>query len=387
MTAIFDRLARAVTLESDDAAIRITAHYEPQGGRGTKVAPPTYLPAADSKHKYHIEPRWDVDGEEADVVLLDSIQSQANRAEAALLTEAEALGLPQILLEVQLEDRTIRISSLSAPHRSRDAYLLDSEIDGVAFDKTEIGQLLNRVTADDATAALRFAPYDLSYGVWDSHRGKRVALRFPRVYTSELVGWHPLVGRRAATKSDPLNLPGKDQVPTKEWRPEMASAQAKKAQTALSELGHGMVPSQPSEEAGGVSVKRIERRAVLSLTGLAALRFPNDGHPTDTEGRVALAAVALLGDRLAFARPGVSLRSGCDLALLDETVEWVQSGGRTEMFELTPDAARELLTEARDRLASVGIAWSGEPIRVSPTPRLQEIIARTFYVADYADQG
>lgn len=265
---IFDRLERAASLESEDAAIRIHAEYAPQAGPAAKVFPPTYLPVDGTR--YHFEERSE-DGERVSVVILDSIESQANRAERALMNEAVDLGLTQIVLEVELADRTIRISNLDAPHRSRDAYFLDSEIDGTPFDQTDVGQALRSVTVDDATPMLRYAPYDLVYGVWDSHRGQRVPVKFARAYTSEMLGWHTVPGKRAATKGDQLNLPGRSTVPTSDWRPDMVSGQKKKAEVKLSEVGHGMVPGQPDDEIGGVSVRSITREAVLSLTSLARL--------------------------------------------------------------------------------------------------------------------
>ncbi|MGQ0802454.1 MAG: type I-G CRISPR-associated RAMP protein Csb1/Cas7g [Actinomycetota bacterium] len=379
---LWERLERAVTLEGDDAAIRVNAEYEPQGGPQMKVFPPTYLPGANSSTKYHLEKRWDTEGHDVDVVLLDSIQSQAKRAGVALSEVASEIGLPQIALEAKLPDRVVRISSLVAPHRSRDAYLLDAEIAGVPFDQTSIGQALNGVTPEDSTAALTYAPYDLVYGVWDSHRGKRVAIRFPRVYTSEMIGWHVLPGKRAATKGDPFNLPGKDEVPIKEWRPETATAQKKKENIKLNELGHGMIPGSPDEEAGGVSVRTIDRQAVLSLTGLARLRFPLDSNTADPTGRVALAAIALLGDRLAFSRAGISLRSGCDLVLLGDHLEWVQAGGRVEPLDIDADGAQALVELAAHKLGELGIGWSGDPVVVTPSARLADVIERTFYVPD-----
>jgi len=380
MTAqeLWARLEAAVTLASNDAAIRVKATYEPQGGPQMKVFPPTYIATGDGT-RYQFEHRWRGD-QQVEVVLLDSIQSQAKRAGIALAEVAEELGLPQIVLEAKLEDRVVRLSSLVAPHRSRDAYLIDAEIDGTPFDKTPVGESLNSVTPDDASAALRYAPYDLIYGVWDSHRGKRVPIRFPRVYTSEIIGWDVLRGKKAATKSDPFNLPARDEVPLAEWRPETATAQKKKTNVRLSELGHGMAPVAPDESIGGVSVRAIERQAVLSLTGLARLRFGDNAG--DATCRVALAAIALLGDRLAFGRSGLNLRSGSDLVLTGEQLEWVQAGGKTEPLTLEVEAARELVTLAATQLRDAGFAWSAEPVVVSPSPRLSEVIARTFYVPE-----
>lgn len=373
-----DRLAAAVRLDSDDVAIRVEAEYAPQAGPGAKVFPPTYIAAQDGT-RYHFERRWDADGCATDVVLLDSVQSQANRAEVALRDAASSLGLPRLVMRAELEDRVVEVSSLDAPHRSRDAYFIDSTLDGVAFDKTDVGQALARAGTSDATAYLRYAPYDLVYGVWDSHRGKRIPTRFARSYTSEIVGWQPLRGKKAATKTDPLNLPP-DQVPLKEWRPDLQTSNKAQKEEKLTELGHGMIPVAPGEPTGGVHVQRIVRTSVLSLTGLAALRFPVEGGDATVAGRVALAALGLLGDRLAYGRAGLNLRSGSDLVRSSERAEWVRGGDGAEPLALDADDARALLAGAVARLAEAGVRWDPDPVVVQPTPRLREVIERTFFV-------
>lgn len=378
---MLNRLTRAVMLESDDAAIRVHAEYEPQAGMSAKVYPPTYLPSDGTR--YHFEQRWGAGGELIDVVILDSIQSQANRCEAALDERATELGLPRLVVEVQVGGRTLEVSSLLAPHRSRDAYFIDSEVDGSPFDRTAVGGALNDATTDDATAFLRYAPYDLIYGVWDSHRGKRIPLKFARAFTSEMLGWHALRGSRAATKGDPLNLASRDTVPVADWRPGATSGQGRKKEVALSEIGHGMVPGEPSDESGGVAVRSITRTAVLSLSGLARYRFPiPDGADATGHGRTALAALALLGDRLAFGRAGMHLRSGSDLTLVSERIEWVRRGGVHEAVELSPDDARQLFAAASERLQTAGINWTGEAIRLQPSAGLQKAIERTLQVVE-----
>lgn len=267
----------------------------------------------------------------------------------------------------------VEISSLEAPHRSRDAYFLDSRVNGKKFDDTEVGMALDSATLADLSAYLRYAPTDLVYGVWDSHRGKRIALKFARSYTSEMLGWEPERGKRAATKGDPLNLRGKDDVTTSEWRDVGTSDKSKKDKLKLSELGHGMVPSEPDPTNGGVSVRSITRLGVLSLTGLARHEFGGDEGKTRA-GRAALAALGLLGDRLAFGLAGIHLRSGCDLVLKQEAMEWVSRGGRTEPLELAKDEARQLLEHARERLRDAGVEWSGEPVEMEPSVGLKKAI-------------
>lgn len=381
LEAVVGRLEAAVSLEGLDVAIRIHAAYAPQAGASAKVFPPSYIATSDGT-RYHFEERWGPDGERVSVVVLDSIQSQANRAEAALHDQAEQLGLPQVIMRTEVDGRPVTVSSLQAPHRSRDAYFLDSEVNGIRFDDTEVGSALANAMPGDATAFLRYAPYDLVYGVWDSHRGKRIAIRYPRVVTSEMLGWHVLKGKKAATKTDPNNLPGDSKVGVQEWRPALATKNKKNEQEKLSELGHGMIPVAPAETTGGVQVRSITRDAVISLTGLAALRFPTESGAADIAGRTALAALALLADRLAFARGGVNLRSGADLVLIDESIEWVQTGNRTELFDLDVSTAREVLSEARRRLQEAGIAWDADPVVLTPSPRLQSVIEQTFLVPE-----
>ncbi len=379
ISEFYDRLVEAVQLKGDDAAIRMHAEYEPQAGPSAKVYPPTYIPGRDEE-RYHFEQRWDKEGAAVNIVVLDSYQSQANRVEAALKANAEELQLPQLVVEMMADGHLVRISSLDAPHRSRDAYFLDSEIDGVAFDKTDIGVALNTSTADDATAYLRYAPYDLIYGVWDSHRGKRIATKFARVFTSEMIGWDVLLGKRAATKGDPLNL-AKTTHEFSEWRPDAQTGEIGKTANT-SDIGHGMVPASPDESTGGVSVRSITRTAVLSLTALARYTFPSADSSASVEGRAALAALALVGDRLAFGRAGLNLRSGADLVLTSERIEWVRRASEPEPLELTLEDARSLLTIAQARLASAGVGWAGEPVLLQPTERLVGLIEQTFAVPE-----
>ena len=73
------------------AAFRARVVLDPAGGLGDKVFPPTY--ASDREPtKYAVEKRRVGDEEEL-TVLLDSVASQANRMEEALLTAWRERGL------------------------------------------------------------------------------------------------------------------------------------------------------------------------------------------------------------------------------------------------------------------------------------------------------
>src|SRR2546422_9553897 len=105
------------------AAFRARIELQPAGGNGSKIFPSTY-----EGGKYATEgPRYtDIGGGEKkisgyDRVLLDSVQSQANRSELALLAawERDELKLPVITVDFAGNDlpKALRITSLEAPHR------------------------------------------------------------------------------------------------------------------------------------------------------------------------------------------------------------------------------------------------------------------------------
>ena len=386
MSEIWERLVAGVNLDDNslDAAVRITAEYEPVGGWGEKLSPPTYpVDSNPDKIPYLVETRFH-DGEPERTVMLDSRQSQANRCEEALQA-AIAAGrtfLPHLALTGASHGRTHRITSLTAPHRSRDAYFRDSTAsDGTPFDSTVVGSALKSVEPSDATALLQNSPTDLVYGVWDSHRSLRLATRFPRIYTSETIGHGVELGRQAAGRSD-LIVSGAQRVRRSGDSWVLVDGKDTKGTSKLSELGHGSIP--PSFTAGGgVSVTRVSRTATVGFAGLARIRFAVLPEPAARAARGFLAAVALAGDRLAFGRPGLFFRSGCELALLGETLTWVGTG---DALTLTRADALALLQLAVDQVGEVGIDWPTEAVSLVPGTELQKAVDRAFYTQPAEDE-
>jgi CRISPR-associated protein Csb1 len=385
---LYERLAGASSLETEFAAIRFRARYEPAAGPGSKLSPPTYPVEGDRQTPYLFEDRR-VGEHDRRAVLLDSRQAQANRCEEAL---AEAvrdgrIWIPHIRLDVETHGRHILITSLTAPHRSRDAYFRDAaDPDGTPFDETEAGAALAACTPEDATPLYRYAPTDLIYGVWDSHRGLRLAARFPRVYTSELVGWEPREGVRAAGRFD-LITSGQQRVKLNgaEWEPDPAGSKK------LSQLGLGSIPPTTRTERGapvpgGVTVEAVERLGILSFPAIARIRLGGSNAQAKA-GRALLAALAILGDRLAFGGPGLFLRSGCDLLKVSEEVAWVGFGGHTEAIEIDAPAAVALYAFARERAAEAGLALNEAPITLRPKPNLQRAIDAAFFAGIEEREG
>lgn len=370
---LYERLATNASLDGRFGAIRVAASYEPGAGPGTKVSPPTYPTDAGHPDPYVVEDRLGPDGSKHRCVLLDSRQSEANRCEEALQHAIDAgdLALPHLVLDITTHGTTITMTSLTAPHRSRDAYFRDAlDGGGTRFDDTVAGQEL---MTGAARAFYTYTPADLVYGVWDSHRQRRIQIKFPRVYTSEVVGVGAEIGTRMAGRYDLLTGAAEVTGEGADW--ELAKDGAKGGKR-VSKIGLGPIPPQAGP--GGVTVETIRREATLSFAGLARLSL---GDATaDRAGRAVLAALALLGDRLAFARSAIFLRSGCDLLLIQERLSWVGLGGE-EPFELSPDDATGLFRLAVERARAAGLGWEMEPIRLRPMDKLQTLIDRVFLTA------
>jgi CRISPR-associated protein Csb1 len=124
-------------------AIRRITRLEPQGD---KIFPPTY-----EGGKYATEERQvrleNGAVETVETVLLDSVQSQANRMELALLQAQRNKRIKIPFLEVDFSSGTNdpilteigRITALEAPHRMCDAIFRDSMHNGQRFRESELG--------------------------------------------------------------------------------------------------------------------------------------------------------------------------------------------------------------------------------------------------------
>jgi CRISPR-associated protein Csb1 len=186
-------LTRAV---ESDAALRRRQPLQPVGGKGDKIFPPTYPAEERSRQRQapprHVFERRRLDGREVWCVLVDSVQSQANRLEEALL-EALRQGMikiPYVTVDFRgagLAGLT-EITSLDAPHRVYDAILRDSLLDGQPFMKSELGGRLAQAKPADATVLLEASPTALLFGAWHSTgEGGGFGAKFPRCLVSEIV--------------------------------------------------------------------------------------------------------------------------------------------------------------------------------------------------------
>ncbi|TDB97416.1 type I-U CRISPR-associated protein Cas7 [Micromonospora fluostatini] len=391
MTDLVQRLLTAVAEDRQDAGIAFSGSYQPVGGQGGKIMPPTY-PVPDHEVRaaqregrlprpYLVERRL-VDGHQRDTVVVDQVPSQANRVEEALLAARDAGRVDLPLFELTMKEEGVRLTSLDFPHRYADAYLRDSEVDGVRFDDSQVGRTLRRVSADDVRPLYRREPYSLVFGAWDSHRQGRWPT-FPRIYTSSMYGIEYLEGDRRAGRHDPLNLTGAIDDKGKaegDWRFLAEGTRAKGRR--LSEIGHGHIAPHPPRAGAttpavrhaGVVVEEVRRTGWISLAGLERLRFGDAPAEAATAARATLAALALMGDRLAFGRPSLWLRSGCDLTRISESVYFERDGGVPEPVNVSVIEAVDAFVALRDRARAGGVIMDTDAVPVAPTRQLAEAI-------------
>ena len=189
------------------AAFRCVTDYQPAGGPGDKVFPPTY-----EGGRYATEERVDPGtGEVRQCVLLDSVQSQANRMELALL-ESHRAGKVELPLLVTRFDQAellkkFTVTSLEAPHRIADALFRDSLLGGTIFRRSEKGAILDTADVRNASGLFGLCPTALVFGLWNS-TGPRGGLgaKFQRAVVSEIVGYDAVAGKKTASRIDPAQI-------------------------------------------------------------------------------------------------------------------------------------------------------------------------------------
>jgi CRISPR-associated protein Csb1 len=395
---LFVLLREAVT--GAGTALRCTTRLQPAGGPGDKVFPPTYKD--DRNHTVYAMEQRLIDGELVPCVLLDSVQSQANRLEQALLTAIDTEALPFPLLATEVEGHG-RVTALEAPHRVYDAILRDSTLDGTPFRQSTLGQQLMSARPQRATALYQYCPLVLLLGGCDSHAGEGWrGARIGRALTSEILGVHATPGLRPASRHDPLGITTSagpiSRAPAPElWTldPDTATKEKGKAQRYEngnpSHIGHSHIT--PSLALGGVTLRDARQIAVLSLPALRRERFPDlvTGHADlarDQAGRVVLAALAVYALALQVAQ-GFDLRSRC--VLVPSEPPQVEILGpiaiQCQAFPLDAARARDVLQQALSDADTVDLRWETVPVLLQDQAKLQELVRRSQATEDGAEAG
>lgn len=431
---------------SHAAAFRCVTEYQPMGGAGDKVFPPTY-----EGGKYATEKRVDPEtGEILDCVLLDSVQSQANRMELALLEalRAKRIDLPLLVTKFQFDDpkyKSFSVSSLEAPHRVADAIFRDSKTqDGFMFRKSEKGKALDNADTRNVTGLFGLCPTALVFGIWDS-TGPRGGLgaKFQRALVSEIIGWNAVEGINVSSRIDSASIARASgpvfRTAENEWTtdPNLAvKVEGKPAlyglssgklvaydekkdqdQGAPSKINHGNVTPdyafakdknnniiydeitlengkiiKKPRIKGGFTISKATQTSVLSLAALRRLNFPLNGTADSSPevnqaARTVLAALGLAAAVLAR-EEGADLRSRCQLFAQNEFVwDLLDVPGSTpKSYVLDGAAAVQLFNVAVQEAKALGLPWEGE-IALTPSEDLLTLVRKSQEHAMHQAEG
>lgn len=382
----------------EGAALRCRRCLQPAGGTGDKVFPPTY-----EGGKYATEERV-INGERVPCVLLDSVQSQANRIEMALLEATREGKINVPLIEVDFAAAGLPevgiITSLEAPHRIADAILRDSHLGGTPFRETEQGTILNSASISNATGLFGSCPTALVFGIWDSTGPLGGAgTKFQRTLVSSLVGINITEGVRPSSRIDPLGIQlnaGPLYVTTSgDWTLDEDSAKRSKNQPVKlgkdgkpSEANHGNIVPSTKGNHGGITMDYALQTVVISLPALRRLRFPASDVSVDLQARTTLAALALCGAVLSIDQ-GCDLRSRCLLIPEPEQSGWelVHKDGTISSFEVDANTACTLLNQAVAEAIAANLPWMAEPLRLLPQEKLVQLVSRSRELAQASGEG
>ena len=391
----FEQLHRAVAGEA--VALRSRTTLQPAGGPGDKVFPPTYAVAQHAEHKYAVEERHH-NGKVSTSVLLDSIASQANRAELALLEgwDLGELNFPVPFVDFRQEDEISdigRLTVLEAPHRLADAIFRDSLLGGTLFRLSDAGRAITDAQPRNATALFRYSPTGLLFGMWDSTGPKGgLGSKFQRAYVSEIVGLDALISKKVGSRLDPLQIEREavdrqifvHEDPDQVWTLEASEAKQKKGKPRIkgdgrpAEINHGNIAPSIDTEAGGATISQAVQTTVISLAALRRLRFAGHSRSAETAARTAVAALGVAS--IAYQHEmDYDLRSRC--LLIPEHPPHVELLGRdgspAEVVTIDRQGAKSILDRASSHASDEGIGWETGELDMVPAPKLVELIKRS----------
>ncbi|MGH3615318.1 MAG: type I-G CRISPR-associated RAMP protein Csb1/Cas7g [Pseudonocardia sp.] len=361
----------------------------PAAGPHASVAPAKFAAAGrKSGGVYAYETRY-LDGVPTPAVIIDSKQSQLNRAEQALrqaIDEGHPLlsRLPRVVVTYEQDGTTVEYSDLDLPHRVFDGHIRAGTIDGQEVTQVDGYRAIRNATPADARPLLDTSPVSVIFGSWDSSRATRQG-RWRSTLVGEIVGFcadtQPAL--KGGARTDPVGMKieltesalkqlAEDQraeLSKKTYDKVVKEAAGAKGdkRVSASTLGLGGIPPT-LETLSGVACRRIVRSHVLSFAALRQVRF-GTGVDGDVACRALLAALAL--NALARADSELVLRANCDLVeAAPARVQVDQRGGRALVVDgLSIAAADELLAAALAHAErAAGIIWDGVALSVTGNP-------------------
>lgn len=396
------------------SVITSITELEPAAGPHASVAPAKFVD--DKKSVFAYETRYIVeeiqnpedseDSEDAEkvvkgksqkVVLIDSKQSELNRAEAAIeqgrqYGDEAVVKIPRAVVTYKTENGPVEYTDMELSHRIFDGHFRAGRVDGKPITENDQYRALRNCTPADMSALLNTAPAALLFGAWDSTR-KSNQVRLRSALVGEIIGVladqepgaEHRQARRGGARVDAVaasvQLTPKDmeslvndqeaELSAKNVAARRKEAKTAKADTRISAsaLGLGSIPPV-LEETGAVACRRIIRSWVLSLATLRQLRFGQDETKDKNKNKniAARALLAALGlNAIARAERELYIRANCDLIESSAPVVTLDQrfGEKKEFAPLTVEQADQLLLEAIENAKKAGVAdWNGQTFNV-----------------------
>ena len=383
------------------SVITSITELEPAAGPHASVAPAKFVDGSKSVFAY--ENRY-IEDDAQKVVLIDSKQSELNRAEAAIeqgrqYGDEAAVKIPRAVVTYKTENGPVEYSDMELSHRIFDGHFRAGRVDGKPITENDQYRALRNCTPADMSALLNTAPAALLFGAWDSTR-KSNQVRLRSALVGEIIGVladqepgaEHRQARRGGARVDAVaasvKLAPKDMESLvndqanelspgnlKKNRDAIAAASKAKnkdaAHVSASGIGLGSIP--PSlEETGAVACRRIIRSWVLSLATLRQLRFGQDETKDKDKNIAARALLAALGlNAIARAERELYIRANCDLIESSAPVVTLDQrfGEKKPFAPLTVEHTDQLLLEAIENAKKAGVAdWNGQTFNVDGNP-------------------
>lgn len=370
------------------SVITSITELEPAAGPHASVAPAKFVDGSKSVFAY--ENRY-IEDDAQEVVLIDSKQSELNRAEAAIeqgrqYGDEAVVKIPRAVVTYKTENGPVEYTDMELSHRIFDGHFRAGRVDGKPITENDQYRALRNCTPADMSALLNTAPAALLFGAWDSTR-KSNQVRLRSALVGEIIGVladqepgaEHRQARRGGARVDAVaasvQLTPKDmeslvndqeaELSAKNVAARRKEAKIAKADARISAstLGLGSIPPV-LEETGAVACRRIIRSWVLSLATLRQLRFGQD-EEKNIAARALLAALGL--NAIARAERELYIRANCDLIESAAPVVTLDQrfGRKKEFAPLTVKQTDQLLLEAIEKAKEVGVAeWDGQTFNV-----------------------
>ena len=332
------KLIESLVADREVVALAFRQKLEPIEGPDVPIFPPTYPANKDTKKHLHDTP-YTVNKTKDDVWVcdLDSVQSQANRMEAAFTGEL-AGDVPQHAVQAGKAGNHRRVALTDLGHRAADASIRATDLAG------DIREWMLAFHSGDPAPLARFAPTTLVYGGWDS---RETQVKIPRVVRSQIRAHDVSVFTGSAQYSGAFKQEELD-LTDAEWK-------------AGAEVGFAPTPSVDAH--GGILVRgEIVHSASITLNGIRKHRIRK--HRTDDGSDVLpnyLLGLALGG--LLVGSRDYELRSGCFLVPA-APAEWraVTRSGERRSIEVDESAVLEELRETAKKWSeTAGVTLDVEP--------------------------